>query len=224
MSASRRATRATPAPDAGFTLVELLTAMAIFSVLMVMVGAVTLSGFSAIREVTSRSETQQDAQTAAEWATRLIRYAIVPENKTTAFEAVGPNLIDLYTYSGTGPKNDVPYRARLSVVTNADGTRSLVSDVYTPTAVPGGWTWDAAPVRRDLMRLPAGSADPLSVRLYRCPTTTECVEPEDVTPTIVTSSVTPGEGYAFTAVEVSIGDLADARNRITQRVRLVNLS
>lgn len=210
--------------DAGFSLVELLTAMAIFSILMVMVGAITLSGFSAIRDVSRRSQQQQQEQNAAEWATRLIRFAVVPEGGTTAIEAVGPAMIDLYTYSGTGSKNDVPYRARLSVVTNTDGTKSLVSDVFTPTAITGGWSWTNPAARRDLLRLPAGSADPLSVRLFRCPTTTECVEPEDVTPGVDTTSVSPGEGYAFTAVEITIGDLSDSRNRVTQRVRLVNLT
>lgn len=224
MTSQKRPPRLDPEQDAGFSLVELLTAMAIFSVLMVMVGAATLAGFSAIRDVSSRSESQQKEQNAAEWATRLIRFAAIPEGKTSAIEAVGPAMIDLYTYSGTGAKNDVPYRARLSVVTNADGTRSLVSDVYTPTAVAGGWTWNDPPARRDLVRLPAGTADPFAVKLFRCPTTTECLVPENVTPGVVTTPVNAGDGYTFTAVEISIGDLTDPRNLLTQQVRLVNLT
>jgi prepilin-type N-terminal cleavage/methylation domain-containing protein len=48
-----------PRGDEGFTLIELMTAVGIFSVLMVIVGATTLSGFSAIREATSRSSIQR---------------------------------------------------------------------------------------------------------------------------------------------------------------------
>ena len=73
MTSQKQPPRLDPEQDAGFSLVELLTAMAIFSILMVMVGAATLAGFSAIRDVSSRSEAQQKEQNAAEWATRLIR-------------------------------------------------------------------------------------------------------------------------------------------------------
>jgi prepilin-type N-terminal cleavage/methylation domain-containing protein len=209
--------------DGGFTLIELVTAMAVFSVLMVMVGAITLSGFSSIREITSRSEIQQESQNAAEWATRLLRYTDLPEGQTAAITAASPSAIRFFTYSGTGPKNDVPYEAHLFVVANADGTSSLVSDVWTPTAVTGGWTWNETPARRELLRVPAGVGTPLSVRVFACNTLTGCDTREEVTPGAY-GPVTLAEGRVLESVEFAIGDPADSRNRVTQQVRLVNLS
>ena len=209
--------------DGGFTLIELVVAMAVFSVLMIMVGAITLSGFSSIRAITSRSEIQQESQNAAEWATRLIRYTALPEGQTAAITAAGPSAIRLFTYSGTGSKNDVPYEAYLFVVANADGTSSLVSDVWTPTAVSGGWTWNEAPARRELLRVPAGVGTPLSIRVFACNALTGCASREEVTPASY-GPITLAEGRVLESVEFSIGDPANARNRVTQQVRLVNLS
>lgn len=212
-----------PDGDGGFTLIELVTAMGVFSVLMIMVGAITLSGFSSIREITSRSETQQQSQNAAEWATRLIRYTALPEGQTAPITAASPSAIRFYTYSGTGPKNDVPYEAQLFVVANADGTSSLVSDVWTPTAITGGWTWGEAPARRELLRVPAGAGTPLSIRVFACNALTGCATREEVTPATY-GPVVLAEGRVLESVEFSIGDPADERNRVTQQVRLVNLS
>lgn len=208
--------------DGGFTLIELVTAMGVFSVLMIMVGAITLSGFSSIREITSRSEIQQESQNAAEWATRLIRYAALPEGQSAAITAASPSAIRFFTYSGTGPKNDVPYEAHLFVVSNADGSSSLVSDVWTPSAITGGWTWNESPARRELLRLPAGAGIPLSIRVFACNVLTGCETREEVTPASY-GPVTLSEGRVLESVEFSIGDPADSRNRVTQQVRLVNL-
>ncbi len=212
-----------PGADGGFTLIELVTAMGVFSVLMIMVGAITLSGFSSIRAITSRSETQQQSQNAAEWATRLIRYTALPEGQAAAITAASPSAIRFYTYSGTGSKNDVPYEAQLFVVANADGTSSLVSDVWTPTAITGGWTWGEAPARRELLRVPAGVGAPLSIRVFACNELTACATREEVTPATF-GPVTLAEGRILESVEFSIGDPANERNRVTQQVRLVNLS
>jgi prepilin-type N-terminal cleavage/methylation domain-containing protein len=60
--------------DAGFSLVELMMAMAVFGALMVIVSAATLQGFSGIREVMKRTNSVADAQVATEWLAKQIRY------------------------------------------------------------------------------------------------------------------------------------------------------
>jgi prepilin-type N-terminal cleavage/methylation domain-containing protein len=157
------------AEDAGFTLVELLTAMAVFAVLMLIVGAATLSGFSDIRNVNTRANAQQETQNAQEWVLRLMGYTVIPPKETVAITEATPTSVTFYTYAGVGqirmqgqdrvdavPLNDVPYKARIyTVLESPDGTdpgdltppapvRKVISEVWTPhkIAFGGGWKWD----------------------------------------------------------------------------------
>ena len=71
----------TPTGDAGFTLVELLAAMAIFSILMALVSSALLSGMTSVSHLAKRSEQQASDRITSEAISRLLRYAVGPERE-----------------------------------------------------------------------------------------------------------------------------------------------
>ena len=221
------ATPVGPSGDEGFSLIELITALAVFSILMVVVGGATLSGFSAIREATTRSSIQQQAQNAMESISRLVRYADVPEGQTLAVTLATATSVTMYTYSGTGSKNDVPYQLVLSVVTDTDGNESVISNVRTPTKPAGIWLWadgDGLNVSRRLLTVPPSPGAPLGLRYYAC-VKEDCF----ATRRLVTAPTTPapltlGATEVLESIEVSIGDPTLPDSLVTQSVKLVNLS
>ena len=209
--------------DAGFTLTELLMAMAIFGILMAIVGGAMLSGFSTIRTVIAQTSGQADIQNAAEWTTRLLRYAETPTGRTTAIDQLGPTSITFYTYSGTGDRNDVPYKARISTITNANGSTSLVTDIWTPTMVASAWTWPEPATRRVLLTVAAGVAAPLRLTLATCDSLTNCASVKRELAPGVLGPVSLDAGEVPLAVSITIGNPAEPGTLVAQRVRLVNL-
>ena len=209
--------------DAGFTLTELLMAMAIFGILMAIVGGAMLSGFSTIRTVMAETSDQADVQNSAEWTTRLLRYMAIPTGRTTAIDQLGPTSITFYTYSGTGDRNDVPYKARISTITNANGSTSLVSDLWTPTMVAAAWTWPEPATRRTLLTVAPGVAAPLRLTLATCDSLTDCTSVKREIVPAVLGPVSLDVGEVPLAVTITIGNPAEPGTVVTQRVRLVNL-
>ena len=212
-----------PPRDAGFTLTELLMAMAIFGILMAIVGGAMLAGFSTIRDVMAQTSSQADVQNTAEWSTRLLRYMAIPTGRTAAIDQLGPTSITFYTYSGTGNRNDVPYKVRLSTVTAANGATSIVSDIWTPVMVAAVWTWPEPAVRRTLLTVKQGVAAPLRLTLATCDTLTNCTTVKREIAPAVLGPVALDVGEVPQAVTIAIGDPANPATVVTQRVRLVNL-
>jgi len=212
-----------PSPDAGFTLIELLVAVGVFGILMLIVGAAMMSAFAGVNNVVGRTNSQATARNAGEWTGKLLRYTDLPEGQTEAITEAGPSSITFFTYSGTGMKHDVPYRARIYSVINADQTRSILSQVWMPRAVSGGWTWATAPVTRTLLTVPRNVV-PLRVAVW--------VRNPVAVPTGVARDATPGTsgplvlatGEVPESVVLQIGDSTDTRNLVTQQIRLGNLS
>jgi type II secretory pathway pseudopilin PulG len=205
--------------ESGMSIIELVVAMAVFSGLMVIVGGAMLSGFSGMRDGLTRSEQQSSAQLAAEWSGKLLRYIGVPEGQTTAILEASPTSITVFTYSGTGEKHDVPYRARLFVTTAADGSRTLSSEIITPRQVTGGWTWTAAPERRDLLTLPRTASAPLAVGVWvRNPATIPAAAARNATPAS-SGPVALLEGEEVESVVVQIGNQAEPRTLVTLQIR-----
>lgn len=218
-----------PDGDAGFTLIELLTAIGVFSVLMVVVGATTLSGFSAIREANSRSAIQQESQNAMEWTSRLLRYAKSPDGLLNAMPEATASAVTVYTYSGTGRKEDVPYKVRVYPKPATDGSGTwLVSQITTPQKINGAWDWTTSPVEsteRIILRIPSGSAgSAVGFTYYACTPSVDCATTRRL--------VTPGSSGPLTlgalevpeSIIVSIGDPGLPGTRVTQAVKLVNLA
>jgi prepilin-type N-terminal cleavage/methylation domain-containing protein len=210
--------------DEGFSLVELMVAIGVFSVLMVMVGAATLTGFRAIREASSRSQIQQESQNAMEWVSRLLRYSEVPDGLTTAVPEATANAVTVYTYSGTGTKDDVPYKARVASEQSPDGSAVLVSDVWTPTRVADGWTWNEAPRRRTLLTIPAGTEGAaISLTYYACTPTEDCSATRHEVPASEAGPLVLGSLEVPESIVVSIGDPGLPGSLVTQHIGLVNL-
>lgn len=129
--------------ERGLTLVELLVAMGVFSVIMAVVTAGVVSALRTVRAADVASERQAEQQNAIVWISRLLRYA---DNPSEGYQSVpwvlagkattgaqGNADLTFTTYSGTGPKDRVAYLARLRV--DADG--NLVSEVTLPQTVSG---------------------------------------------------------------------------------------
>jgi prepilin-type N-terminal cleavage/methylation domain-containing protein len=220
------------AGDAGFTLIELMTAIGVFSVLMVIVGAATLSGFSAIREATSRSSIQSESQNGMEWISKLLRYAALPAGQASSMPTATATSVMVYTYSGTGSKEDVPYRARISARATSDGGTSVISEVWTPTLTAAGWTWpdiastDPALVKtRELLTIPPGvTGSALSLKYYACTPTAGCAATRRLVTPGASGPLTLGPLEVPESIIVSLGDPELPGSMVTQAVKLVNLA
>lgn len=53
--------------DDGISLIELIVAMGIFSLLLILTSIFMISGVRSIRETTDRNSVQQEQQNASEW-------------------------------------------------------------------------------------------------------------------------------------------------------------
>jgi prepilin-type N-terminal cleavage/methylation domain-containing protein len=227
--ANRRPQPERPPQDAGFTMIELLTAIGVFSILMVIVGATTLSGFSAIREANSRSAIQQESQNGMEWVSRLLRYAKSPNGLLNAMPEATANAVTVYTYSGTGRKEDVPYLARVYAQPAAVGTGTWVmSRVTTPKSINGVWDYATAPVEfaeRILLKIPAGvPGSAVSFTYYACTPSVDCAATRRLVTPPASGPLVLGALEVPESIIVSIGDPGLPGTRVTQAVKLVNLT
>ena len=220
--------------DDGFSLVELMTAMAVFGLLMALVSAAMISGFSGIKTTMAKSEVQQQNQLAAEWMSRALSYAEVPEGVTpaTPIDAATTNSITFYTNASLGtrakiPYNEAPYKVTLSVDNSSSTTKTYVlAKQIAPLRSASGWTWtDAAAytVTRKILTLPKTGTSPLSVTVHSCDPTIGCAA-SDLNVTLPMTSSTIAAPRVPNYVQFTIGDPADTRNVISRRVRLVNLA
>jgi len=132
--------------DAGVTLLELIVAMGIFSLLMVVVSVFTISGLKSIRSTTAQNSIQGSQQNAAEWMSRLIRYTDNPYAAATTVPAIdyagtvaGQPVLTFYTYAGVGSVDRVPYK-----VTITRSTRGIESTVWAPDMSSGKPVYTAA--------------------------------------------------------------------------------
>lgn len=222
--------------DAGFTLTELVTAMAVFSILMVIVGSAMLVGFSAIRDTMARGDAQAQQQNAMEWMSRLLRYATVPTGQAGAITDAGASSLTFFTDAGIGGRNDAPARVTLSVRANADGSQTVRSQVWPGTQTATGWTWTGTPAVRDLLTVPKGATTPLRLAVFACDPGSACYSPEAcaaMTPACSTTTwrdATPavkgplalGATERPQAVRVTIGDARTPELQLSQTIRLVN--
>lgn len=214
-----------PRGDEGFTVTELLVAMGIFSLLMVVVGAATLSLFSAIRAATTRSDVQTESQNAMEWISRLIRYAQAPDATHSVVELATGTSLRVYSYAGLSPVTDMPVKVQISTENQPDGARRVISQVWDPVRSGSSWVWSATPQRRTLLTIPADVAgNPLTFQYYACTPTADAgcggtVVP--ITPSV--AGVLPlGALQVLESVTVSLGDPSLPDSRVTQSVKLVN--
>ena len=220
------------ARDEGYTIIELMVSLAVFSVLAIISATAMLTIFSGIRQVAQQSTELAQAQNTAEWVARLVRYAHTPTGISDSIVRAGTDSIVLYSYSGTGTRSDVPYKIRVFTMEQEDGSRDVISDVAPGTLVNGEWEWagdwvgtttPTGAFRRFLLTTPAEADAPMTLEVWACQTDGDCnASMRNVTP------LTPGpllleEGEIAQYVNIVLGKTTDPLNSVRQQVRLANL-
>lgn len=152
--------------DEGFTLVELLVAMSIFSVLMIIVTTIFVSGLRGVTLLNADSTVQQEQQNSALWISRLLRYTDNPWEGSAppaAIDAANGTSITFYTFAaaGTSTYDRQPFK----VTVKKSGT-DIVSEITNPVASGGTYTWPGTPVTRTLVRGTKKNVPTLALRYY----------------------------------------------------------
>ncbi len=207
-------TEAVRRDDSGFSLLEVIVAMGIFSALMVLVTAVFVSGIGTIADVTANATIQQEQQNAMESMTKLLRYTDNPTETSippAAIEVATAGAMTFYTYSGTGAIDRVPYKSALS--TTSSGVQS---QVWSPTIVNGTPTYPTEPFTRILVRSTPQHTSMMSFRYW---STSEGVDTE-LAP-VTGQSLTAAQAKSVSKVEVTVSDSATNQS-LSQTVLLVN--
>ena len=232
-----RATARRESGDDGFTLVELMTAMGVFAILMAIVSTAMISGFNGIKTTMAKSEVQQQDQLAAEWISKALQFMVVPEGKASAIESATTNSISFYTNASLGtranlPYNDVPYLVTLSVDNTTSTKQTYVkARQVVPVKASAGWTWtDAVPpatnaftVSRTVLSLPKTGVSPLTIGVHSCDMTTKvCLSDAVVTLPMTNTIIVALRVLSY--VQFTVGDSADFCNGISRIVRLVNIA
>jgi prepilin-type N-terminal cleavage/methylation domain-containing protein len=121
--------------DGGFTLVELLVAMGIFTMLMAIVTVVFINGIGAIRTTTTSNDVQAQQENAMLWMSRLLRYTDNPTtsaNPPAAIVQATPTSMAFFSYAGVDTVDRLPYKVVLCKT-----TRGVESFVWAPTLSNG---------------------------------------------------------------------------------------
>lgn len=201
--------------DEGFTVVELVTALAVFGVLMTLVAAAMLSGMQSVRAMTTRSQVQVEQQTAIEWVQRTLRYTDNPYTALplpAAITEATPTSVTVHTFAGLGTTDRVAYKARFSV--QADG---LVSEVWTPAYTNGVPAYTAPAMRRVLVR-PADSGLPTLRFTYYARSGAALVP---ITGAGTGGALTTAQAATVAAIRVEING-GDGAIPVIQTIELVN--
>lgn len=207
--------------SSGFTLIELMIAIGIFSVLMTIVTTLFLRGIQTIESAERGSSIQTQQQNAMEWISRLVRYADNPvegSNPPPAITEATTMAMTFTTFSGTGPVDRVPYQVRLS-----NTAAGIASQVWTPAIAAGAAvltdglpTYTASPRTRVLVAMQGQTVPSLSFRYW---TQAEGVATE-ITPPL-SASLTPSQMDSLSTIDVVISD-AGSSATLNQTVYLVN--
>jgi prepilin-type N-terminal cleavage/methylation domain-containing protein len=92
-----RTRRALSEPERGLTLVELLVAMVITSILLVAVGTVTMATLRAVRTLNAKTSTSANARVGLEALTRTLRAAAIPTREAAAITSATGSSITFYS-------------------------------------------------------------------------------------------------------------------------------
>lgn len=223
--------------DDGFTLVELVVAMGVFSVLMVLVTALVTQAFDAMRTTTSTSSIEGQGQNAILAMSKLLRFADNPVELfpiKSAFAEAAAGTTTFYSFVPDSGLERVPYRATLGPCLSGQSgcvPGEVVSAVSTPVLSSGSLVLDAegmptyGPARtRVLMRTSPGHVPSLALTYYDgagavlggCAQGVSPCTSEATTRTLSTI-----ERNSIRSVRVTLTD-TDPSNAVQQRVWVVN--
>ncbi len=224
--------------DDGITLIELIVAMGIFSLLMILTSIFMISGVRSIRDTTGRNSVQQEQQNASEWISRLIRYADNPYANSPivpsfdyAGTVAGQPVVTFYTFAGAGKADRVPYKVTLTKT-----AKGIVTSTWAPDMTTGRPIYTAA-VNNGCRALPADTTcttrllvpvsttntPTLSVRYFKAGTPTAGIPSPPMVELVppVNGTLTAAQIATLRAVQFTIGGTS-ATQSVAQKVILAN--
>lgn len=143
--------RAADRTDAGMTLVELLIAMFITSILLAAVASVFAGTMKNVRVVNTKAATTADGRIAMEAITRTIRVAFQPSNQVSALALANTNTLSFYALiNRTGVNTSTPLPSLIEY--GWDGT--CLTEAQTPGRLNASsiLVWDTGRVNKCLAR------------------------------------------------------------------------
>lgn len=133
--------------ESGFTLVELMVAIALSSlVLLALLSLIDGNGRARAR-LTDKTETVQRMRLGMDRITRILRTQVCAATDTPPLIAANASSVTFYSDTSTTGSNGVfrPKKVTLSYSTANGG--SVVQDTYDPTNTSSPWTYNASPSR-----------------------------------------------------------------------------
>jgi prepilin-type N-terminal cleavage/methylation domain-containing protein len=137
--------------DAGMTLVELLVAMFVTSILLAGVATVFTGTLGAVRTVNVKTSTTADGRIAMEAITRTVRVAFQPSGQSSALILATTSKLSFYALlNRTGVNTATPLASLIEY--DWDGT--CITEAQTPgrTNGAGAVVWDTGRVSKCLAR------------------------------------------------------------------------
>lgn len=188
--------------DDGFTVIELIVAIGIFSILVIISGAAMITGMRAVHDQTDRQVLQGEEQNAALWLSRLIRnidnpYDTVPTAPAITFAGFtnGRPTLTFTTFAGIGTVDRVPYK-----VTIEQTATSIDTVVIAPDMSSGIPVFNAANgQRRSIVTSSTGVTPKLTLKYY----TSLGPPPVELTPP-ANGSLTAAQLATVKAIEFTI--------------------
>jgi len=151
--------------DAGLTLIEMVVALALSSMLIILLGSVTMTTMRSARFAMTKSQGTAEARSTMERMSRMLRLAVVPTQLTSAFTWASPDAVRFYAAvkTDTTPNDPLP----TYVEYYWDSTTKCLTEAITPARVitptpPSGspYAWDTGRTTRCMVKLasdPTGS-------------------------------------------------------------------
>lgn len=224
--------------DDGITLIELIVAMGIFSLLMILTSIFMISGVRSIRDTTGRNSVQQEQQNASEWISRMLRYADNPYANSPivpsfdyAGTVAGQPVVTFYTFAGAGKVDRVPYKVTLTRT-----AKGIVTSTWAPDMSTGRPVYTAAvgnacrtvPVdtscsTRLLVPATKTNSPTLTVKYYKAGTPTTAIPAPPMVELVppANGTLTAAQVATLRAVQFTIGG-SSATQSVSQKVVLAN--
>lgn len=218
-------------PDAGFTLVELLTAMVLLMVLLTFVTYTVISTQKAYTRTTTRLQNAAELRTAFDTLTRTVRTAAALTSTSAAFlpstagpingRAVAETGTECWFYANIQTPTGAPALAHYYV----DASAQLVEQITYADAGSTGpnWTYTSVPFRSRVIAhnvvVPTGSAAPIFT--YYSQTGTALNDATNVSTALPTASLQL-VGDLGLRLSVQTPGVLSTSATLVNRVRLIN--
>ena len=131
--------------DSGFTLVELVISLGVFSLLMAMVTVLTIQGLKTVRIAGEESQIQASQQIVLQQISRQLRYIDSPQRQSLSdgLLCAHDTAATFFTFSGSAQFDRVPYLVNIRQAPSAanESWVNIEMSVWSPTS-PDPFTVD----------------------------------------------------------------------------------